>query len=222
MKSKYFMTQLGALLIAIFAAFCVWQYPGLVTGKMTSEEIDGYLKATDKLPFPPDADRQGTLARIRRWAEADDGKPVYMLNLMRYNPKNERFQGMPDFKGTPYEANQYYEDNAIRMLLKKGGVGGSFGSETQGENLVSIGDSPALDHWSRVLVIRYPSRRHFLQLLSDPAYAPIEPYKMMALRLLLIPTSGDLVVPDYRLVLGGVFLCLFLAIGWLRAVRRIA
>ena len=161
------------------------------------------------------------LRRVRTWAEADDGKPVYMLNLMRYNAAIDDVPGAPkDFQGTPKEANLLYEDKAIGMILKKGGVGASYASETQGPNLITIGKAPALDNWSRVLVIRYSSRRHFLELVSDPAYVPIEPYKMMALRLLLVPTSGDLVVPDYRLVLGFSFIGLFLACGWWRAARR--
>ncbi|MDT8989916.1 hypothetical protein RQP54_03480 [Curvibacter sp. APW13] len=224
MTSDRFMHKLALALLVLFGAFCLWQQPALVTGKLTKSEIDQYLAAADKnLPFPPDVDKQDLIQRVRAWAEADDGKPVYMLNLMRYNARIDDVPGAPkDFQGTPKEANLLYEDKAIGMLIKKGGVGASFASETQGPNVISIGKDPALDHWSRVLVIRYSSRRHFLELISDPAYAPIEPYKMMALRLLLIPTSGDLITPDYRLVLGAFFVALFLACGWWRAARRTA
>lgn len=222
MTTNRFMLKLGLALLALFGAFCLWQQPALITGKLTTMEIDQYLAAADKnLPFPPDVDKQDILKRVRTWAEADDGKPVYMLNLMRYNEKIDDVPGAPkDFQGSPKEANLLYEDKAIGMLIKKGGVGASFASETQGPNVITIGKDPALDHWSRVLIIRYSSRRHFLELISDPAYAPIEPYKMMALRLLLVPTSGDLVTPDYRLVLGAIFIALFLAVGWWRAARR--
>jgi hypothetical protein len=222
MTTDRFLFKLGLALLALFAAFCLWQQPALVVGKLTSAEIDQYIAAADRnLHFPPDVDKQDILRRVRAWAEADDGKPAYMLNLMRYNDKIDDVPGAPQgFNGTPKEANLLYEDKAMGLILKKGGVGGSYGSETQGQNLITIGKDPALDHWSRVLVIRYPSRRNFLQLVSDPDYAPIEPYKMMALRLLLVPTSGDLVIPDYRLVLGALCLSLFLACGWWRATRR--
>ena len=222
MTHDRFMPKLALMLLALFGAFCLWQQPALITGKLTKAEIDQYLATADKnLPFPPDIDKQDMLRRVRTWAEADDGKPVYMLNLMRYNARIDDVPGAPkEFKGTPKEANLLYEDRAIGMILKKGGVGASYASETQGPNLITIGKDPALDNWSRVLVIRYSSRRHFLELISDPAYAPIEPYKMMALRLLLVPTSGDLSVPDYRLILGSLLVCLFLACGWWRATRR--
>ena len=93
-----------------------------------------------------------------------------------------------------------------------------FGGMTQGENIIE--DAAELDNWSRVIVMRYPSRRAVLELFADPAYAPFEPYKMMALQVVLVPTQGDMVVPELRWLLGGVLLLLFMAIGWLRALTR--
>ena len=40
------------------------------------------------------------------------------------------------------------------------------------------------------------ARRAFLELLSDPAYAPIEPYKFMALEVALVPVAAEAIVPD--------------------------
>ena len=52
-------------------------------------------------------------------------------------------------------------------------------------------------------MVRYPSRRTFLELLSHPSYAPLEPYKFMALEIDLVPVSGDKVIPDMRWLVGG-------------------
>ncbi len=63
------------------------------------------------------------------------------------------------------------------MLLASGNYP-VFGSQTQGVNMLtekSIGDD-----LGRVLVVRYASRRDFVNLVTNPAYAPIEPYKLMA------------------------------------------
>ena len=54
---------------------------------------------------------------------------------------------------------------------------------------------PALDDWSRLALLRFPSRRAFLRLLADPAYGPVEPYKKMAVELVLVPVSGEVVLP---------------------------
>jgi hypothetical protein len=78
---------------------------------------------------------------------------------------------------------------------------------------------PALEKWSRVLVVRYPSRRAFLELLADPDYAPIEPYKFMALEVVLVPVTAELLVPDLRVLVGGLLLTGYLAVGWVRSAR---
>jgi hypothetical protein len=42
----------------------------------------------------------------------------------------------------------------------------------------------------------------------------------MSLDIDLVPVSGDVVVPDLRIVVGGSLLALFLAVNWFRAVQR--
>jgi hypothetical protein len=87
-----------------------------------------------------------------------------------------------------------------------------------GENLIEThpGDKP----WSAAQMVRYPSRRKFLQLLSDPSYGPLEPYKLMSMELDLVAVSGDQQIPDARWVVGAGLLALFLAVGWGRATRK--
>jgi len=51
----------------------------------------------------------GVPSRVRSWAEADDGRPVYMFNLIHFLPQFRTFPGAPEFKGTPKEANAYYD-----------------------------------------------------------------------------------------------------------------
>ena len=181
--------------------------------KLTPEEIDEYLAIISKLPLPGD-EIDKIVGQLRPWAEADDGKPTYMLNLIRYFPELHRFPGAPEFDGTPEEANAYYEKSITRLWLRNASypmVGGS----AQGENLIKT--QPEQDPWSTAQMVRYPSRRTFLKLLSDPSYGPFEPYKFMALEIDLIPVSGDKVIPDARWIVGGAALALFLAVGWARA-----
>ena len=201
-----------AIFLGLFLAFWLWHSP--LRGKLTPEEIDRYLGGAQELPLPPE-ERTAALARLRAWAEADDGKPVYMLNLMRFYPQLRSFPGTPDFQGTPEQANEFYEKGVLMMLLKRAGYP-MVGGKAHGRNLIEV--PAALDNWSRVVVVRYPSRRAFLSLLADPAYAPYEPYKFMALEIALVPVSKDLMIPDLRWVVGGILVILFLAVGWIRAL----
>ena len=217
MRRLGFNTIFGAVLLAIFLAVSLWQSPGILRGTLSTEEIARHLSIVEQaLPFPPD-ERPELLARLRAWAAADDGKPVYMLNLMRYHEQLRTFPGAPPFAGTSREANALYEKAVMPLLFERGGYP-MYSSVVQGQNL--MGYSSGLGDWSRVLLVRYPSRRTFLELLTDPAYAPIEPYKLMALEVLLVPTTPERILPNPSVAVGVVLLMLFLATGWIRAARR--
>lgn len=208
---------LGALLLGGVGALWLWQTPGLLRAKLSADEIDRYVDLMQKqLPVPPQ-ERAELLARVRAWAEADDGQPVYMLNLMRLHEQLRSFPGAPEFAGTPQAANQLYESEVVPILLGNGGYP-LFSGTVQGPNLV--GYDPSVDRWSRVLVVRSRSRRAFLDMMTDPAYGPIEPYKLMAFDTYVAPMSAEVIVPDVRFVAAVTALAIFLAAGWWRAAHR--
>ena len=70
------------------------------------------------------------------------------------------------------------------------------------------------------MVVRYPSRRAFFEVLTDPQWLKFAPYKLAALELALVPASGQVVIPDLRSVIGGACLIVFLGAGWVRAARE--
>ena len=206
-----FAIILGTVLLILYLAFCAWHSPR--AHKLTKAEIDHYLAIIEKLPLPPE-EAKAIISRLRPWAEADDGKPFYMFNLIHFFPQLRTFPGAPEFKGTPRESNVHYM-KGIRSLWLSHAAYPTFNGVPQSENLINIQPERT---WGQMTVVRYPSRRTFLKLLSDPSYGPVEPYKFMAMELDLVPVSGDTVIPDLRWVLGGGFLILFLLAGWVRAV----
>jgi hypothetical protein len=208
-----FLTVLAGVMLALLVAVWVWQNPGLIRGRIRVHEIAQFMAPIENLPFPADV-RPEVLKRLRAWLENDDGKPFFMLNLMRYYSELRRLPEAPEFQGTPQESNARYEAVVRSMLLKIGGYP-LYAGTPQGKNIVE--HDPALDNWSRVLLVRYPSRRAFMKLLTQPGYREIEPYKMMALQLVLTPTRPELVVPSVPLLAGGFFLVVFLGVGWARA-----
>lgn len=212
---KYGMLILGLFIVGLFVCFWFWHSP--LTGKITKEETNRYLEAIDKIPWPPGV-KQEALIRLRIWAETDDGKPVYMLNLMRNYDKLRPYPGAPDFHGTPLESNKIYEKKGVPLLLKYHSYPTLFLRPPQGKNIV--GFDPVMNDLSEILIVRYPNRRAFLAFLADPNYGPIMPYKLMAVELNLIPFTGEAFIPDLRLIVGGILLILFLAIGWRRAAVR--
>lgn len=217
MKQLRFEIIFATILVAIFVAFYLWQTPGSLWGKLRPDEVDHYLGAIEEQLVFPAAEKTQVLARLRGWAQADDGGPICMLNLMRYYPELRAFPDAPAFAGTPKEANAFYERSVLPILVKHGGFP-VIGGESTGKNPV---ESPRItEDWSRVAIVRYPSRRSFLEFLSDPAYGPLEPFKIMAVEFALVPVSADIMLPDTRFLVGVCLLCLFLSVGWIRAARR--
>jgi hypothetical protein len=210
MNYYLFPIVLGAVCVALYWIFCRWHSQG--GGKLTKEEIDRYMATIEKLPLPPEG-TEAFCVRIRPWAEADDGKPVYMLNNISFFKNLHSFPGAPEFNGTPQQANQYYEKAIARLWLSHAAYP-TFSGIPQTKNLVNI--EPERE-WGELVICRYPNRRTFLKLLADPAYGPKAPYKFMAVELDLVAVAAHKIIFDLRLVVGSALLILFLAINWLHA-----
>ena len=224
MKTHRSEWLLGAVLAALFITCWIWQTPGKLQ-KLGSADVDAYLHRMEgKLPGEP-AVQAAFLERMRAFGLADDGRPVYMLNAMRYYPELKRGPGMEGVRGTPAEANATYE-KAVMPILFRLGAYPLFGGDTieiraDGKTHSNLdGFDPAIDDWSRIAVVRYPSRRAFFELLSNPQWLKFAPYKLAALELALVPASGHVVIPDLRWIVGGACLIVFLGTCWLRAARR--
>ena len=204
----WFELILAAVLVILYLAFWVWHSQG--GGKLTQAEIDQYLAAIEKLPLPEKA-VEAFIARLRPWAEADDGKPFQMFNLMHFFPRVQPFPGAPDFKGTPEQANAHYEKGLVWLWLSHASYP-TFIGVPQTKNLINIQPERT---WGNMTVVRYPNRRTFLKLISHPTYALVAPYKFIALELDLAPVSRGMVVPDLRWVVASGIVIIFLLVVWL-------
>lgn len=101
---------------------------------------------------------------IRDFRDSDDGQPVVMLNLLRFRPDGGR------------ERYQQYARAVARFLPEVGGEV-IFHGEAAAAPLVA----DAAGVWDQVLLVRYPSRQAFLQMLADPGYQEISVLRSEAL-----------------------------------------
>src|SRR5438046_10587290 len=206
----WFELILAAGLVILYVAFWVWYSQG--AGKLTQAEIDHYLAIIEKLPLP-EKGVQGLIARLRPWAEEDDCKPVYMFHLIHFFPRLQMFPCAPEFKGTPEQANAHYEKSLLWLWLSHASYPTFIGAP-QASNLINMQPERT---WGNMTVVRYPSRRTFLKLISHRSYAPLAPYKFIAVELDLVPVSSGTLVPDLRWLVGGGSAMVFLLVGWLHA-----
>ena len=206
----WFELILAAALVILYLAFWGWHSQG--AGKLTQAEIDRYLAIIEKLPLP-DKGVQTFIARLRPWAEADDGKPFYMFNLIEFFPKLQAFPGAPEFKGTPQQANAHYEKSLTWLWLSHASYP-TFIGVPPSANLINMEPERT---WKNMTVVRYPSRRTFLKLISHPTYARVAAYKFIAVELDLVPVTSRIVIPDLCWFVAGGFAIVFLLIALLRA-----
>jgi hypothetical protein len=197
-KNRPFRLVLALLLAVVAGAFWYWQSPGV---KLSSGELRTYLDRMETgLPMPA-TEKAEFIKRLRSWGEADDGQPVHMLNLIRFHDQMPPVPGHPEFTGTAEEANAHYE-RVILPLLAARGVYPIFASAPQGvgadpgdvTNL--LGYENELEGWDRVMLVRYPNRRAFLDLASDPTYLTVVPYKLAAIDLGFVPLHKQYALPD--------------------------
>jgi uncharacterized protein (DUF1330 family) len=220
MKNLWFNIIFAAILFTMYTYFWYWQLPGN-TPRLTLIEVNHYLNIIGKLPFNAN-EKPEILNRIRKWSLDDDRKPIFMLNLMRFHETLRPTTKLPDKLKTPKAVNEYYERIVTPIGLKHGAfpifTGDLPDSKTIG-NLIGI--ETDADKWSRVLLIRFPSRRAFLEHLSDPEYAALLPIKLASLKLVLTPISGEIVMPDMRFFVGSLLMIIFLLVSWLRALFQL-
>ena len=222
MKRYRFELGLAIVLMAIFALVCHWQAPGRT---LTEADVDDYVRRIAAGTDIPESEKADIVAHLRSWGEADDGRPVYMLNLMRYYGTARSMPGRPDIAGNPRHLNAHYESVAIPKLLKLGAYplfsGEPEGVRTGAQPSTNIlGFDDALENWGRVLVVRYPDRRAFFELLSDPEYTKVLPYKLAALKVVLVPMHDEFVVPDLCWVVAALLLAVFALVAIVRAKTR--
>lgn len=92
---------------------------------------------------------------VRRYVEDDDGGPVVMLNLLRY-------------AGEAGKASYAKYAEAVQPHLERVGGEVLYAGDCSTEVVAAEGHD-----WDAVLVVRYPSRQKFLEMVMEPSYQEI-------------------------------------------------
>ena len=194
MKRYFIGIVLSAVLIAVFSGASA-EPSG---GALSKAEVDRYIGILEEsLPVEWE-ERDEFIARMRAWGESDDGQPFYMLNLMRLFDEIQPIPGAPATM-TPMEANAHYEEVVGPILASLSAypvfVGDTMQTSSSQKKSNLIVFKSELDSWDRVLIIFYPQRRAFFELVTNPEYLKVMPYKMGSLDVVLTPLSGGLIAP---------------------------
>jgi uncharacterized protein (DUF1330 family) len=109
---------------------------------------------------------------LDRFLAGDDGQPVVMLNLLRFAPGGQA----------------RYAEYARQTGAHLAAVGGEVIYAGSGGTPLVAEDGQA---WDAVLLVRYPSRAAFLEMVASPDYQAITHLRSEALaEAVLQPTTG--------------------------------
>lgn len=104
-------------------------------------------------------------------ADGDPDEPVVMLNLLRYRDQAEVGAGVDGMTGE--EAYRTYGQKFAEFQPRFGGEPVWMG---RGKHPI-IGD----EEWDIIILVRYPSRRQFVEMFNDLDYQAIAPIRAAAL-----------------------------------------
>ena len=107
-----------------------------------------------------------TAAQMQAMVETGPEGPIVMVNLLKYRDRAaygpERAEAGENLTGR--EAYQRYGATAFRCVSARGGSIAWMGPQA----LVFVGGPE--QEWDDIVCVRYPSRRKFLEMVSDPGY----------------------------------------------------
>jgi len=192
---------IGALLYTLFLAwYGGWRAP------LSKAEVDGFMQAVERIEVYNGNDL--IKSRLRTFLEADDGKEFFMVNLLRYRPQPQSFDGMKPGE-TAREVMERYSSAFMPSILGRAGWMVS-GGRAASPDLERWGVEPD-GEWEVYGLIRYRSRRDLAETISDPAFNSVHPYKFAAIEATrAFPVAPAIVVLGPKLVVGLITLVLVL------------
>jgi len=141
------------------------------------------------MTFPPanfDSSIDPTADQVRAFRDAGPDGPVMMLNLLKFRERANYPAGSPHASCSGPEAYSRYRTAFVEI------VGDVSRAEVVWEGHVDrpfIGD--ATQDWDKCLLVRYPSRQHFLAMMSNAAYREALVHRYASLeRTMHLPMQG--------------------------------
>lgn len=110
--------------------------------------------------------------KLAAMAGGDMDAPVVMLNLLKYRETAESGSGVDGLSGE--EAYRVYGRRFAALNPKFGGEPIWMGKALN----TLIGD----EDWDMIILVRYPTRRQFVDMIADADYQAIAPIRAAALK----------------------------------------
>jgi hypothetical protein len=144
---------IAAVFLGVYILFLLWYYG--FRRPLSKDEVESYVSILEK--------RSGNYSEaVRKFCLEDDGKQFFMVNMTKYFDKPQYKNGNGG-ASTSREANMRYVRNTVPMLLKR--ACHPYGLFKPVVNLSGISRDEIA--WDGISVVRYRSRRDFLNMVTS-------------------------------------------------------
>ena len=197
-------------LLVIYSSFFIW-YTDL-GGKLTDDEIEYYANK-----FESNALKDGRVIEprikelLQKFMEEDSGKQFIMVNVIDMSENPTFPDGTVSDESSDVLMNEYMEHMYVE-LFKRASHPAYFGNAVNGSmDIVGIENAEV---WERAILVRYKSRRSFLEIVTHPDMNSKHKYKIAALeKTIAFPVENQFYLGDPRLLLGFILLIIGLLLS---------
>ena len=190
-----------------FTLFLFWYTP--TGGPLSDAEVDNFIAKMERNGSPPEA-----MSLIRQFGEEDTGKHFIMINNIDYDETPGNVAGAEPGENAQQLMDRYM-GHMIPAMLSRGSHPVMMGPAAY-RSMDVIGVE-GVDVWDMGGLVRYRSRRDFLEIVTDAAFSGKHHFKAAALeKTIAFPVEPDFNLGDPRLLIG----LLLLAVTAMADARR--
>ena len=188
-------------LLVIYSSFFIW-YTDL-GGKLSDEEIKSFISQLERNGVQdniPEDRARVFLSSMTKFMKEDSGKQFFMVNIIDMSDNPTFSDGTSANDSADNLMNKYME-HMYPELFKRASHPVFFSSAvSDAMDVVGIKNAKV---WETAVLMRYQSRRSFLEIVANPDLLGEHEYKVAALeKTIAFPAEPELYLGDPRMILG--------------------
>lgn len=195
----------------IYGLFFTW-YTDL-GGKLSADEIQSYisqLQNNTKQDNLPAEGAERLLTNMTKFMEEDTGKQFLMVNIIDMS-ENPTFNDGTSSDQSADELMNKYMEHMYPELFKRASHPVYVGNAIS--NSVDIVGIANAEVWERAVLMRYKSRRAFMEIIANPEILGEHKYKIAAVnKTIAFPAESAIFFGDVRLIFGLILLIIGLLV----------
>ena len=195
-------------LLVIYAGFFLWYTD--IGGKLDKEEIEFFLEKLEENASAYSVDFNTQRESIKRFMEEDTGRQFLMVNNIDMNDDPEDVEGAEPGESAERLLDRYME-HMYAQLLKRA-CHPVFAGNAVHPSMDLVGIEGA-EIWDQAALMRYKSRRAFMEVVTHPNMISKHDFKVAALeKTIAYPVETVIYLSDPRFLLALILIILGLFI----------